>query len=182
MCNLIKQEKRRQHLEKIHNHAHVVVILLQVLALDHDDCPVNPEAEIAFLLSAKEGYLRVLMLVQGADDHFHGVVPFISANPLDYIWWKHVLLLNQVIFKTVGVLKNGDIPFNLHFLMLCSWALLGLLPSSPLNMRIVLNLNRTGNSIILCSNLPKQTKHIFRCVLTNVIFVQYKETLTISEP
>ena len=103
-------------MEKLHNHAHVVEIPLQVLRVDHDDRPVNPEAEVAFLLSAREGDLRV----QGADDHLHGVVPAISANPLNYIWWKHILLLNQVINKAVEDLENGDIPFNLHLLAFCS--------------------------------------------------------------
>ena len=79
-------------MEKLHNHVHVVVILLQVLAVDHDDCHVDPKAEVAFLLSARKRDLRVLMLVQGADNHLHGVVPAISANPFDYIWWsiKHL--------------------------------------------------------------------------------------------
>ena len=109
--------KRRQHTEKLHNHAHVVLIL-RVLAVDPDDCPVDPEAEVSFLLLARDRHLRVLMLVQGADYHLHGVVPAISANPPDYIWWKHGLLLNQVIEKTVGVLENDDISFNLHLLTL----------------------------------------------------------------
>ena len=118
LCNLNIQE----NIDKLHSHAHVVVILFQVLAVDLDDCPFNPEAEVAFLILAREGqgYLRVPMLVQGADDHLHGVVPAISANPLDYILWKHILLLNQVINKAVEDLENGDIPFNLHLLAFCS--------------------------------------------------------------
>ena len=116
-------------MKKLHNHAYVVVILLQVLAVDHDDCHVDPEAEAAFLFSGRERS-QGLTLVQSANDHLHGVVPAISANPLDYIWWKHVFLLNKVIDKTAWVLENGVIPFNLHLLMLCFWH--GLLLFLPL--------------------------------------------------